>query len=230
MTDSTGTLTMLRLSDSFLPVGAYTASYGLEEFIASDRVADAADLRAVLETYLRQQVGPSDIVVLANAHAAASEGDIEGLVAADQRLSAVTLPQEFRDSSTKAGRRLLGLEETVASDSVVQAYAERVETGDAPGNYVVAMAAAAAGKGVSVEDCALAHCHAFVTGLLGAAQRLLSLGHTEAQDILTDCQPIMESVVAENTTRSLAEIESFAPGIDLASMGHERADRRLFVS
>lgn len=230
MTDSTGTLTMLRLADSFLPVGAYSASYGLEEFIATDRVADAADLRAVLETYLRQQVGPCDVVVLANAHAAASAGDVEGLLAADKRLHAVTLPQEFRDSSTRAGRRLLDLQETVGDDDIVDTYTARVESGDTPGNYVVAMAAVAAGKGVSVEDCALAHCHAFLTGLLGAAQRLLSLGHTEAQDILTDCQPLVETVVGENTSRSIEEIESFAPGIDLASMGHERADRRLFVS
>ena len=230
MTDASATLSMLRLADSALPVGAYTASYGLEQFVAEDRVADPADLRAVLETYLRQQVGPSDVVVLANAHRAASEGDLEGVVAADERLTAVTLPAEFRDSSTKAGGRLLDLDGSVRDDQVVAEYAERVEAGDAPGNYVVALAVVAAGEGISARDCALAHCHAFLTGMLGAAQRLLSIGHTTTQEIRVDLQPVAESVVDDNLDRHLDDIEPFAPGIDLAGMAHERADRRLFIS
>lgn len=230
MREERASLSMLRLADSFLPVGAYTASYGLEQFVAEDRVSDGADLAAVLETYLRQQVGPSDVVVLGNAHEAATEEDLDALIAADRRLTAVTLAPEFRKSSTAAGSRLLDLETTVRSASFVGAYADRVDAGEAPGNYVVALATVAAADGIGVRDCALAHGHAFVTGLLGAAQRLLSLGHTEAQEILVDLQPIVSSTVERNVDRPIDAIEPFAPGIDLAGMAHERADRRLFVS
>jgi urease accessory protein len=230
VTDLTGTLTLCRLADSFLPVGAYTASYGLEQFVADDQVTDAEDLQALLSTYLRGQVGPSDVVVLAHAHRAAAEGDLPALLAADRRLTAVTMVPEFRGSSTTAGDRLLDIESRVRDDPFVGRYAARIEEGAAPGNYVVAFAAVAARDGVDVRDCALAHGHAFVTGLLGAAQRLLSLGHTEAQAILVDLQPTIEGVVDDHLDRSLDAIEPFAPGIDLAGMAHERADRRLFVS
>ena len=44
------TLESFRLADSFLPVGTYSVSYGLEQFVADGRVKDAADLEALLET------------------------------------------------------------------------------------------------------------------------------------------------------------------------------------
>jgi len=45
-TDPSSFLTALRLSDSFLPVGGYTASYGLEQYINDGRVETGDDLRA----------------------------------------------------------------------------------------------------------------------------------------------------------------------------------------
>lgn len=230
MSDPMATLSTLRLADSFLPVGAYTASYGLEQLVADDQVTDADELEAALETYLRQQVGPSDVVVLANAHRAATEGDVDGVVAADRRLTAVTMAREFRESSTKAGGRLLELQGDLDGGETLAAFRERVDAGESPGNYVAALGVVAAESGIDAEDIALAHCHAFVTGLLGAAQRLLSLGHTRAQEILLALQSVAAEVVSANLGRSLDAIEAFAPGIDLASMRHERAERRLFMS
>jgi len=68
------TLEAFRLSDSFLSVGTYTVSSGLEQFVHDDRVEDAADLEALLRTYLRQQVGPADLVALRAAHAGGKPG------------------------------------------------------------------------------------------------------------------------------------------------------------
>jgi SAM-dependent methyltransferase len=42
-TDPSSFLTALRLSDSFLPVGGYTASYGLEQYINEDRIEEVRD-------------------------------------------------------------------------------------------------------------------------------------------------------------------------------------------
>ncbi|RLM90501.1 urease accessory protein UreF [Haloarcula sp. Atlit-7R] len=224
------TLESFRLADSFLPVGTYTVSYGLEQFIQHDRVEDATDLEALLSTYLRRQVGPAELVALRAAHAAATEGDLDEVCRADRRLSAVTLAAEFRESAQQSGDRLLSLQTELCDEAMLDRYAERVDADDAPGNYAVVLGVATGLAGVAVREACLLCCHGFVTGLLGAAQRLLSLGHTDAQRILDDLQPVMTAAVEESADRGLDEMAPFAPLVDVLAADHERAERRLFAS
>jgi len=223
-------LESFRLADSFLPVGTYTVSYGLEQFIQDDRVEDAADLEVLLSTYLRRQVGPAELVALRAAHAAATEGDLDAVCRADRRLSAVTLAAEFRESAQQSGDRLLSLQTELREEALLDRYAERVDADEAPGNYAVVLGVATGLAGVPVREACLLCCHGFVTGLLGAAQRLLSLGHTDAQRILDDLQPVMTAAVDDSADRGIDEMTPFAPLIDVLAAEHERAERRLFAS
>ena len=223
-------LEAFRLADSFLPVGTYTVSYGLEQFIQDDRVEDAAELEALLSTYLRRQVGPAELVALRAAHAAATEGDLDAVCRADRRLSAVTLATEFRESAQQSGDRLLSLQTDLRDEALLDRYAERVGDDETPGNYAVVLGVVTALAGVAVRDACLLCCHGFVTGLLGAAQRLLSLGHTDAQRILDALQPVMTAAVDDSADREIDEMTPFAPLVDVLAADHERAERRLFAS
>lgn len=223
-------LEAFRLADSFLPVGTYTVSYGIEQFAADDRLADADDLRALLSTYLRRQVGPSELVALRAAHGAARADDLERVCAADRRLTAVTLAAEFRESAEQSGDRLLSLQSDLRDDDLLDRYADRVDADESPGNYAVVLGAAAGRAGIGEREACLLCAHGFLTGLLGAAQRLLSLGHTDAQRILDDLRPAMSAAVDDSADRTLAEMTPFAPLVDVLAAEHERADRRLFMS
>lgn len=223
-------LAALRLADSALPIGTDSVSYGLEQFVESGRVADADDLRALAETYLRRQLGVADLVALRAAHRGASASEMGGVVAADRRLSAATLAAEVRESSTRTGERLLSLERDLRDDPLLEGYAAAVESGDAPANHAVVLGTVAACDGVDVGEACLVACHGFVTGLASAAQRLLRLGHTDVQRTVDELRPAMVAAVEDSADRSLDGMEPFAPLIDLASADHERADRRLFVS
>lgn len=223
-------LAAFQLADSFLPVGSYTTSYGLEQFIERGAVADAADLQALLTDYLRQQFGPCDVVALTAAHEASAEGDLEAILAADRRQRAVTMPAEFRESSTASGRRLLDLVDELLADSLLEAYADRVAADEAPGNYAVVTGVVAQREGIAADRARLLAGHSFLVGLLGAAQRLAGIGHTETQAILRELRPVVASVCAEHADGDLSKMRSFAPRIELMGMTHERAERRLFVS
>lgn len=226
-TDDGGLLSALRLADSFLPVGSYTLSYGLETFVEEDRVEDGDDLRELLADYLRGQVGPCDMVALSAAHRAACEKDVARLARVDDHLHATLLPIESRESSLTSGRRLLDVVED--EDGFVDRYADGI--GDAVrGHHPVAMGVVTAAKGLSEREARLVFGYAFVTGLLGAAQRLLRLGHTEIQVILHDLFPVIEEVERKAAGRELDELRSTVPLIDVEGMRHERAERRLFVS
>lgn len=229
MTDEPGApgdLTAFQLSDSFLPVGSYSCSYALEQFVASGRVADGDDLARLLETYLGRQIGPAELVALRAAHAAARSGDVDGVVRADERLHAATLPAEFRESATRSGRRLCDLWTAVREGGTIERYAAR----DPPRQYAAVVGCVAAGDGIPVDRTCLLYGYSFLSDMLGVAQRLLSLGHTEAQRIVDGAKPAVREAVAESAGRDLDAMTPFAPLVEVASMAHERADRRLFVS
>lgn len=225
--DGHGLLSALRLADSFLPVGSYTLSYGLEAFVEEGRIEDGEELERLLEDYLRGQVGPCDMVALSAAHRAARAEDVERLARVDDRLHATLLAEEFRESSLTSGKRLLDVVE--GESGFVDAYAEEIGDG-ARGHHPTALGVVTAAEGVSERDARLVLGYAFVTGLLGAAQRLLRLGHTEIQAILHDLFPVIEDVEREYADDGLDQLRSSAPLIDVQGMRHERAERRLFVS
>jgi urease accessory protein len=226
--DPEAALSAFQLADSALPVGGYAVSYGLEQFVEEGVVADAGDLETLLADYLRGHVGPCEFVVLSAAHAAGGD-DLGGVAAADRRQRAVTLPAEFREGSVASGRRLLDVAGETTDDGALAAYADRVgET--APGNYAAVLGLVAARLDVPRETARLLHGHAFLRDLLGAAQRLLRLGHTEVQRLLAELRPTLASVAREYDATDPAEARSFAPAVDVMGMSHEDADRRLFVS
>lgn len=220
-------LSALRLADSFLPVGSYTLSYGLETFVEEGRVEDGEELERLLEDYLRGQVGPCDMVAVSVAHRAAREGDMGRLARVDDRLHATLLASELRESSLTAGTRLLDVVEGEAG--LVDRYATQVADGGR-GHYPTALGVVTAAKGVSEREARLVQGYSFVTGLLGVAQRLLRLGHTEIQAILHDLFPVIQEVEHEYGENGLEALCSCAPLIDVQGMRHERAERRLFGS
>ena len=219
-------LTSLQLADSFLPVGTYTFSYGLETLVEEGRVENTDELTDVVEDLLVGRFGPTEMVAAANAYDAASEGDLREVERVDRRLTAATVAREPREASAKSGERLLRLFEDTEDAPLVARYAER----DPPSNHSVAVALVACSQGVPRDDAGGVVGYSFVTDLLGAGMRLLSVGHHEAQRALNDAKPVVERVWRENRDRSAEEMSSSTYLGDIACMRHEDAGSRLFFS
>src|ERR671914_1624792 len=106
-------LSLLQLSDSAFPSGRYTLSYGLETLVESGHLtvpAESSALVALLGDSIRFGAAPSDGLALACAHRAAGpdgSADLERVTRVDLRLTAVKLPREARDASTRTGRAVL---------------------------------------------------------------------------------------------------------------------------
>lgn len=222
------TLTAFQLTDSFLPVGSYTASYGIESFAQEGIIEGADDVRTLLADYLRRQIGPCDMVAVRAAHEAATAGDLDRLTAVDDRLHAATLVREFRESSIASGTQLLEIGPDTGT--FLSDYHERVTAEDVHGHFAVVLGALASQTGIGIREACLMQGYSFVSGLLGAAQRLLRLSHTAVQTVLNDLKPTIVAASRENQSRDIEEIGSFVPMIELMSMDHERSERRLFMS
>jgi len=234
--DNRAFLTGLRLGDSFLPVGTYTASYGVEQYINEGEIETAHQLGDLVGSYLERLVGPADLVALGNAHEATAADDIDRLLAVGERFHAATFPAEFRESSGKAGTQLLELL-AATSDlfepdraAVPAAYLEAVEQTGTPCHYPVVLGIVTQQSGIGRTEACLLAAYSFVTELLGAAQRLGCFGHTAIQAELTRLLGVIEAVCKTYADAPLARLSSFAPYAEIMGMSHERAQRRLFMS
>jgi urease accessory protein len=219
-------LAALQLSDSFFPSGAYAHSGGLETLVADGEVRDAAGLRALLRTHLRERLSLADLPALLAAHAAAAAGDVPLLTEVDRALTAVKLAREERDGSSRVGRRVAIEAARLQPHPALEALAG----GGSPANAAVALGVAAFAFGIEAPEAALMACYTFGAGLVSAALRLMRLGHGEAQAVLRECRPDMELAVATAAEIPWKELRPCTPQLDVAGARHEGAEARLFAS
>ena len=227
-------LAALQLADSFFPSGTYAHSQGLEGMVTRGWVRNADDLGEYLRNLLTWSILPCDGVALLNAHRAADDGDLVTLVDIDWHLHAMKLPSELRVASCHAGRRIL--DETAPllegrSESAVHGEFRRLVTKrETPGTGAVALGVASCAAEIDAENTLLMHCHSFAVGVLGAAQRLLPITHTEAQRILRSLHEPVTRATTALQHRDWRDMTSFAPQTDIAAMLHEHDDVRMFAS
>lgn len=223
-------LSALQLGDSFFPSGRYTLSHGLESFVEHSRDIGADKLQLLLTDYLRYGIGSSEAVAVATANRAARSGDIETLVDVDELLFALKLPSETSAASTRSGKQVLSTIGRIVDDEVVVAYELAVVEGMAPANHAVVIGIVSALWGLQPEQAVAMELHAYLTGLLGAALRLIRMDHVDAQLIIRNLSDVILSVAVDAVQLDYRDMSAFAPSIEIMQMQHEQSHLRLFAS
>ena len=101
-------LSSLQVTDSFFPSGLFTLSHGIESF-AQAGLLTPQSLASIVADLIRSSVGPSDAAGLAIAMRAAADNDLSTVARVDQRLTAIKITREPRETSIRLGRQLLAL-------------------------------------------------------------------------------------------------------------------------
>ncbi|MEP6319662.1 MAG: urease accessory UreF family protein, partial [Paracoccaceae bacterium] len=96
--------------------------------------------------------------------------------------------------------------------------------------YPVAVGAAAARLEIDATLTATLYLHAMISNLVAASQRLMSLGQTNGQAIVSGLASLCEKVAHETATETLDDLHSTAFLSDIASMRHETQQPRIFRS
>lgn len=219
-------LASLRLADSFLPVGTFSSSYGVESFIQEGIISDSNDLRELLKDYLHFMIGPSDIVAISSVYDAIDKSETDKIVDIDNKYHSMQTIEEFRKSSTKSGNKLLELYKKTNNCGLLDEIYE-----DLPHcHYVTVIGIISNTAGMKKIHACLVHSYSFVTELMSAAQRLLGLSHIEVQQILSDLQPLIKESCDSNIDTSMTQMQSFCPWISIMGMKHEREEVKLFMS
>ena len=225
---STEFLSMLQLSDSFFPTGAYALSNGLE-VIAKKRKIGAQELQELVQTYIAQQIGPADCCALGNAFDCAKKADIGGIFEVDDALFSIKQVAEARRASARSGTQLIRCVGEFAKTKALTGYTKAIRDGRASGIYPVALAVVCEALNVPKQRAAEMLLYSFCVSVIGAALRLGEIDHVEAQKMLHGVKPAIEKA-AKNVERPLGAMWQFAPAIDIAQMEHERMDAKMFIT
>ena len=213
---------LLQTTDSLFPTGAFSHSGGLEGLAGEGVLKTAEDAERAIGEILERSFATVDLPACALAHRAADDAD--RLVEIDLALEALKVPRELREASRSLGRRRL---KVVAS---LEEYRRRVEADRSPGHQAVVTGVHTALAGVPRGEALLAFAYATAAGLAASAMKLLPLGQTRVQALLSKLGETAPAWVAAAETMALEDLGSFTPALDIAAMRHETAAPRLFIS
>jgi urease accessory protein len=218
---------LLQTSDALFPTGAYAHSLGFEEAVRLGIVKN----EATLATFLREQIVPAqqrqELPYLRFAHAAET---LDDLCAIDHEISAWKLAREAREASTQLGGRRLKALRNISDAPLLAAFDQAIQTNRATGHHLVVCALQARVENIPLQAALTTYFYQSLAAICAAAMKLIRIG----QD---GCQRVLRATCAEAPTiveRSLLIPHKtagiFNPLLEIASMRHERADERLFIS
>jgi urease accessory protein len=219
---------LLQLSDAAFPTGTYAHSFGLEESVRQGQVSDEASLCQ----FLREQIIPAlthvDLPLVRESRSAAIAGDRENLVAVDRLAGALRIPRELREASLQTGRRRLAILIRLRPTPVLEILDQIGREDSKSCHHAVVWGATCVSCPASASLAA--YYYHSVSCLCTAAPKLIRIGQEGTQRVLTVCLKEVNRRVAQALEIPRDAIGWFDPILDIASMRHEIADERLFIS
>jgi urease accessory protein len=219
---------MTWLSPAF-PVGSFSYSHGLEWAVAEALVHDEATLMEWIGAGLTFGFGRVDGSLFAASHRATTARDEKALVEAHALAVAMVSTREFELETMAQGRAFWStLVDVWARDETVVWAKRHLTSRIVPYPFAVGVATAAAQ--VPLRSALVSYLHAVTSNLVSAGIRLVPLGQTAGQRVLSKLQDSVSKAADEALTRPLEDIGSAAPLFEWASMRHETQFTRLFRS
>ena len=220
---------LMQLSDSTLPVGAFSFSNGLESAIQTGVVTDKQSLEDYVELVVRQ-VARMDGVALLHALRAADSNDQALIVEIDHALWNRRVGHEQQMMLTRMGKKFAELVLRIGDFPQINTWLGNIKSGVTPGCFPVGQALAMKQLNAHEYEAFVAHQYGAASMILSAATRLMRIDHYDTQSILFKVQERVAEDYEAVRERSLDEMSTFAPVFDVLVAHHAKAHVRLFMN
>jgi urease accessory protein len=217
-------LRLFQLSSAALPIGAFAYSQGLEQAVALGDVRCRDTAATWISGMLGRSVLTLDVPVLGRLHGAFASGDAAEVRRWNDYLFAARGSGELRAEDRQVGSalaRLLSREGVPAAASWVA---------DPRVTLATCFALAGVTWGAPAAQVALSYTFAWAEAQVGAATRLIPLGQSDAQRVLSTLIEGAAAGVGSGLSLADSELASTTPGQLLLSALHETQYSRLFRS
>jgi urease accessory protein len=217
-------LRLLQLTSPALPVGAYAYSRGLEWAVQARWVTDEATTGAWIAGLLCQALAALDVPVLIRLHQAWEQSDTDKVSAWSRYLYASRESAELRMEENQIGRALARL----LND--LDVIAARAWMNDSYTTFGTMFTLAAVTWTIPIHETCAGYLWAWAENAVAAAIKLVPLGQTAGQRILSQIITRIPEAVERGQTITDDDIGYATPALALASALHETQHTRLFRS
>src|SRR5690606_5612951 len=197
---------------------------GLEQAVAGGAVADAAGAERWIVGLLERSMLTLDVPVLRRVFECLERGDVAGANAWNAFLYASRGTRELREEDRQLATSLYRLLESLGEPRA------RALRGSPRSTLPAAFALGACSCGLPVAAAALAFGYSWCEAQVGAATRLVPLGQTAAQGVLSSVQAALARGLPEALALPDVALGATAPGQAVLSAEHEAQYSRLFRS
>jgi urease accessory protein len=214
-------LRLLQLTSPSLPIGAFAYSQGLEQAVAMGWITNEATAREWIVGLVEHGIGQLDLPVLLRLHRAFARDDHPAARKWNDFLYASRGSAELRMEDQHLGealaRVLVGL--GIASASTW------IDGGNT--TYATMFALGAAHWDIPETSTLSGFAFAWTEAQVGAATRIVPLGHSAAQRIVSAALPVLDAAVANAFRIEDDDVGACTPGQAIASALHETLYSRL---
>ena len=218
---------LLQTADALFPTGAYAHSLGFEESVRLGLVRDEGSL---LEFLQRQIVPAQTRQELPYLRFAFDAETLDELCAVDGEISAWKLAREAREASAQLGGRRLKALRNISDSPVLAEFDEAIQKGRALGHHLVVCGLQARVESMPLAAALMTYFYQSFAAICAAAMKLIRIGQDGCQRVLRAASAQTQDVVATSLAVARKDAGCFNPLLEIASMRHERAEERLFIS
>ena len=213
---------LLRLASPALPVGGYSYSQGMEWAVEAGWVKTELDAARWIDDLLSGPLGRFDAPLLTRLYHALSAGDDATACALDQRYLASRESRELREETLQMGYSMTGLLQALPEWQAQPVLSLLTW----PARFVEACVR----FGQTADATLTAYLFAWLENQVAAAIKLIPLGQSAGQRLLSQLIPKMADVVEAAPQREFRDWVSSSPALAIASSQHETQYTRLFRS
>jgi len=214
------------LSPSF-PVSSYAYSHAFEQLIEKKIIKNGEDCFEYIVCLLENGSLKIDAVLINNLYKAIEEKNDNKILEIINYYQSFFSSKEFQSESFFQGEALFKTAFPLWSCKELDVLKSFNISNM---SYVVVLCFLAKGHSIKSSTLAISYLHAFVSNLVSCAIRLIPLGQTEGQLIISKLEKIIENSTIENKDKLIEEVGSSMVLHDIASMRHEHLTNRLFRS
>ncbi len=222
MSENGKLLNLIRMSDSFFPMGSFAMSQGMEQVI-NEKLLPREKAARIIDVYLEKIWKTFDAGIFYNALLAVEKNDLELLKKIDEICYCSKVTEENRSAIVKMGRSMMKATE-FKEDSLGKTYQDLIDADAVRGTYPIVLALAS--NQFSYKE--LGGLSLLYVNLMEVTASLVRMGiidYIEAQRILS-----VEVSSLETNRLKLSDLHQSFPLADIASMRHELSPNRMFMS